>query len=492
MALRRVRFNYTEQFSTTVPGYMPRSGILGMTDFNSPGWGFIAGWQPNIRTLTDDQRFNPNPNNLKGDWLRENADWITPSVFQNREVIQQYTQNYDARATVEPFKDFRIDLELSKTFSETYTETFKDTSLVDGITQRVHAVPIRMGQMQVSYLALNTFFQDSQQDIKNLFLKFQDNRVVISQRLGTGEHQDENLADRGYTDGYGSTQQDVLLPAFIAAYSGEDASSVRLDVFNTLPNLNWRLTYNGLSRIPFFKEIFTNFSLSHGYRSSLAVNNFRSSLPYLATLATGPIDTITFNFYPRLEISDVVIQEAFSPLIAIDATLVNGMSFNVDYKKSRQLALSTVNYQLNETQTKEIVLGFGYLLRNVDIPLLTGSKKKKGSSRKKEEEQKDDQKNQKNNQRGGRGRGLQGKDLDINFNMSLRDDVTYAHRLDEGIFEPTRGNYQLSLSPSAEYQLNRRLSLRLFFDYRRTVPKTSAGFPRTDTSGGIVVSFQLN
>ena len=87
---------------------------------------------------------------------------------------------------------------------------------------------------------------------------------------------------------------------------------------------------------------------------------------------------------------------------------------------------------------------------------------------------------------------MQGKDLDINFNMSLRDDVTYAHRLDEGIFEPTRGNYALSLSPSAEYQINRQLSLRLFFDYRRNVPKTSAGFPRTDTSGGIMVSFRLN
>ncbi len=491
MALRRVRFNYSEQFSTTVPGYTPRSGILGMTDFDSPGWGFIAGWQPNIRTLSDDQRFNPRPDNIKGDWLRENADWITPSVFQNREVIQQYTQNYDARATVEPFKDFRIDVELTKTFSETYTETFKDTSLVDGVTELVHTVPIRIGQMQVSYFAMNTFFQDSQQEIKDLFLKFSDNRVVISNRLGVGQHDDENLADRGYTRGFGSTQQDVLLPAFIAAYSGEDASSVDLDIFNTLPNLNWRLTYNGLSRVPFFQEIFTNFSLSHGYRSSLAVNNFRSSLPYLATLATGPIDTVTFNFYPRLEISDVVIQEAFSPLIAVDATLKNGMSFNVDYKKSRQLALSTVNYQLNETQTKEIVLGFGYLVRNLDIPFLTGSNKKKGSSRQKEEEQQQ-QGNRQNNQGGGRGRGLQGKDLDINFNMSLRDDVTFAHRLDEGIFEPTRGNYQLSLSPSAEYQLNRRLSLRLFFDYRRTVPKTSAGFPRTDTSGGIVVSFQLN
>ena len=156
------------------------------------------------------------------------------------------------------------------------------------------------------------------------------------------------------------------------------------------------------------------------------------------------------------------------------------------------LALSFVNSQLSETQTKEILVGFGYLLREVDIAFLTGSKKKKKSG-KKEEEEKDQNQNQKNNnRRGGSGRDLSAQDLDINFSFSLRDDVTFAHRLDEGVFEPTRGNYALSISPSAEYKLNRRLSLRLFFDYRRNVPKTSAGFPRTDTSGGLVVRFSLN
>lgn len=491
LAVRRVRFNYSEQMSTSVPGYLPRAGILGMTSFDSPGWGFVAGLQPNIRNLTDDQRFNPNPGNIQGDWLRENADWITPSVFQNQEVIQQYSQKYDAKATIEPFRDFRVDLELNKNYQETFTETFKDTSIVDGVKALVHTVPIEVGQMQVTYSALQTLFRDSRDEIIGLFKEFESNRVIISNRLGAGQHGDENLADLGYARGFGNTQQDVLLPAFIAAYTGEDARSVDLDIFNIMPKVNWRLTYNGLSKIPLFKDIFQNFSLTHGYRTTLAVSNFRSSLPYLATRDTEPIDTSSFNFYPRLEISDVVIQEAFSPLIAVDATLNNGMSFNVDYKKSRGLALSTVSYQLNETQTKEIVLGFGYLLRNVDIPFLTGSKKKKGrGSRDKEPEQPQDTNQQSN--RGPRGRGLQGKDLDINFNFSLRDDVTYAHRLDQGIIEPTRGNYTLSLSPSAEYQLNRRLSLRLFFDYRRTVPKTSAGFPRTDTSGGIIVSFQLN
>ncbi|HMQ48278.1 MAG TPA: cell surface protein SprA [Saprospiraceae bacterium] len=492
LSLRRVRFNYSERFTTVVPGYLPQSGILGMTDFDSPGWDFVAGIQPRIREISEDQRFNPNADNIAGDWLRENEQWITQSVFLNQDVSQDYTQNYDARATIEPFKDFRIELEMTKTYRETFTETFKDTSLF--IDQKVHAVPISIGSMQVSYFAMNTLFRDSKDEILELFDRFETNRVVISNRLGVGDHEDENLAEQGYAFGFGNTQQEVLLPAFIAAYTDEDPTTVNLDVFKTKPNVNWRLTYNGLSRVPLFANLFQNFSLTHGYKTNLSVSNFRSSLPYLRNRdqITGPLDTANFNFFPRLEISDVVIQESFAPLIAIDATLKNGMSFLVDYKKSRTLALSTVSYQLNETQSKEIVLGFGYLLRNVDIPFLTGSGKKK-KSRFKNEEDAEDQQNQQNNRGGGRGsRGLQSQDLDINFDFSLRDDITYAHLLDQDIAEPTRGNYTLSISPSMEYQLNQRLSLRLFFDYRQTRPKTSIGYPRTDTSGGIVVSFQLN
>ena len=492
LSLRRARFNYTEQMSTTVPGFMPQSEILGMNNFDAPGWGFVAGLQPKIRTITDDQRFNPNANNIEGDWLRENSDWITPSVFHNREVLQQYTQNYDARVTVEPFKDFRIDLELTSSYSENYSETFKDTSLIDGVTQLVHTVPITMGSKQVSYSALNTLFMDSKNDILDLFQRFEDNRVIISRRLGSGLHEDDDLAGYGYAFGYGNTQQDVILPAFIAAYTDQDANTIGTDLFDIMPKVNWRLQYNGLSRIPLFQKIFTNFSLSHGYRSSFAVNNYRSSLPYLATLAESDgLDTASFNFFPRLEISDVVIQEDFSPLIGVDMTLTNGISFNAEYKKSRTLALSTVNYQLNESQSEEFVIGFGYLLQDVDIPFLTGSKKKKKKKKDEEEEAQNNQQGR-SGRGGARSRGLQTRDLNIDFNFSIRDDVTYAHRLDEGITDPTRGTYTLTFSPSAEYQLNERLSLRLFFDYRKTEPALSTSPPQTNSSGGIIVSFQLN
>lgn len=485
MLVRRARLNYTERFSTTLPGFMPETSLMGLSSgFDAPGWGFVAGLQPNIRNLAESEY------GTSRDWLHQNRQWITPSVFLNQEVIQDYTQTIDARATIEPFTDFRIEIEANKSYNETHTEYFKVLGTDPGDRTYSHTIPQKLGSMTISYFALNTFFNGNEvQDIRGLFSEFENNRVIISQRLGSGFHQDENLANAGYTDGYGRTQQDVLLPAFIAAYTGEDARSVGLDVFDSQFRPNWRLTYNGLSRIPLFQNIFSNFSLSHSYKSTLTVNNFNTGLDYLRTRDMGGINELNFNFYPRLEIPQVAIQEAFSPLIAVSATLQNGMSFNVDYKKARNLAMSFVNNQLSETQTEEFVIGFGYKVRGLDIPFLTGSNKRKRRNR---EDEQQDQQTQDPRQGGGRGSQLQAQDLDINFDLSLRDDVTFNHLLDQNTVEPTRGNYALSISPSAEYKLNQRLSLRLFFDYRRNRPKTSAGFPRTDTAGGIIVRFQLN
>jgi cell surface protein SprA len=483
LSLRRARFNYTERFQTVVPGFMPQSKLLGMeSGFGAPGWGFVAGLQPRIRDLNESEWYT------EQDWLFQNRQYISRSIFFNQEVIQDFTQNYDVQVNLEPIKDFRVDLELNRSFTENHTQLFKDT-VPDAFIDYVHATPLYAGSLTTSFSALSTLFQDSRQEIVQLFKEFEQNRIVISRRLGIDPHQDPNLAEQGYTYGYGKDQQDVLIPAFLAAYTGQDPNRVSMNIFSTKPRVNWRLSYNGLSRVPLFSKVFTNFNVSHGYRSSLSVNNFETSIDFLSTREDfNGIDTLSGNFFPRLEIPQVVIEESFSPLIGVDATLQNGMSFNFNFKKARSLAWSFTNKQLNETQTKEFVIGFGYLLRNVDIPLLTGSKKKRRPAPKPETTQPQTTPNQ----RGGRGAQLQGRDLDINFDFSVRDDVTFAHRLDEGIFEPTRGSYSLSLSPSAEYKLNRRLSLRLFFDYRRNVPKTSAGFPRTDTAGGVVVRFTLD
>jgi len=480
MSLRTIRVTYTQRYSTSLPGFMPQAKLMGLSPgFDAPGWDFVAGLQPRIRTLRDDEYYSST------DWLSGIGDkgWISKSVYLNREVIQDYQENLDLRATIEPFRDFRIDLEASKRFTETHTEYFKDT-LPDGESIFTHNIPKKMGTMTVSYSALNTLFKDGRDEIIELFKTFEKNRVVISRRLGTGTHSDPVLSELGYTEGYGRTQQDVLIPAFISAYQGSDPTGIGLNIFEILPRVNWRLSYNGLSKLPLFSGIFQNFSINHSYRASLTVNSFGTGLDYLRTRNDGGINELNGNFYPRLELPQVGIQEAFSPLISINATTKNGMTFQVDYNKSRNLGMSFISNQLSETQVTEFVIGFGFLMRDVDIPFLTGKGGGGALS------------NIFGNETSSAGPQtagqLRGKDLDMNFNLRLRDDVTFNHLLDQGIIEPTRGNYALSISPSVEYKMNQRLSLRLFFDYNRNVPKTSAGFPRTNTAGGIVVRFALN
>ncbi len=483
MLVRRARFNYSEAMGTVLPGFLPQARLFGMgSGFGAPGWAFIAGWQPRIRDLDESDYGNPDK-----DWLYRVATqegWISDNVLVNQEVLQERNQKYDFRGTLEPFRDFRIDLEMTKDYTQNHTQYFKDTIPGAG-GDFYHLVPKDYGALTVTYSAMNTFFDDTREDIIALFRRFEANRVVISQRIGTGEHDDPLLAQQGYTKGYGRTQQDVLLPAFIAAYTKQDPNTVSLDIFDTRPRLNWRLTYNGLSRVKPFQGLLQNFSLTHGYRSTLAINNYATGIDFLRTRDQGAINELNSNFYPRLEVPQLVIQESFAPLVAVDATLNNGMSMGVSYNKSRILAMSFVSYQLSETQTKELVISFGYLLRNLNIPFLQIDLTGGGGGRGRRNQDPQDQPAPRAGQ-------LQGRDLNITFNLSMRDDVTFNHLLDQNIIEPTRGNYSLSFSPAAEYQMSRNLALRLFFDYRRNIPKTSAGFPRTDTAGGIVVRFQLN
>lgn len=479
LLVRSLRGSYSETFRTVIPGFTPETALLGLSEgFEAPGWGFVAGLQPKIRTLDESQW------GTSDDWLHQNQNWISSSPFLNQEVIQDYTQTYNGNLTLEPFNDFRIDIELKRQYTENHTQYFKDTTK-DNTLNYVHAVPKDVGSMDITFSALETMFQNDRQSIIDLFARFEANRVVISQRLGSGVHGDENLADRGFTEGYGSTQQDVLIPAFVAAYTGEDPTTVKLNIFDQLPKPNWRLTYNGLSRIPLFQELFSDFTLSHNYSSSLRVNTYNTGLDFLRTQAFGGLDVESQNFYSRIEIPEVTIDESFAPLIAMKATFMNGMNLSIDYKKSRRLAMNFGSKRLNETQSEAIEVGFGYIIQGVEFGFLGGGKNRK------KPDTPTDQNN--NRQSGNQGRGqLQTQDLDLSFSLSISDDVTFTHILDQGIIEPTRGNYALSISPYAEYQLNKQLSLRVFFDYRRNVPKTSAGYPRTNASGGVIVRFALN
>jgi cell surface protein SprA len=340
----------------------------------------------------------------------------------------------------------------------------------------------------MSFGALPTLFQGSGaqevEGIKAIFSQFEKNRAIVSHRLAQ-----EVRTDTAYSEGYGRTQQQVLVPAFLAAYTGKDAKTFTLDIFKLLPKANWRLSYNGLAKLPLFADLFQSFTLTHGYKSTLTVNSFITGLDFLRTRPVGGINPLNGNFYPRLEIPDITINESFNPLVSIAATLKSGMNFNFEYKSSRILQMSFVSNQLAETRTKEILIGYGHNIPDFNFPF---AKAKKSKAKKAPKKPLPSILGGNNGQNGQNTSQSQPHNLRLQFNFSLRDDVTFNHLLDQNVIEPTRGNFALSISPSAEYKVNQRLSLRLFTDYRRNRPRTSAGFPRTEVNGGLVVRFQLN
>ena len=501
LALRSVRVNYSEDFETVVPGFLPEPDFLGQAPgFSSPGWGFVAGLQPRIRELAEDERGGPD------DYLMElaNGGYLSENPLLSQDVIQNFSRRWDGSATIEPWKDFRLELTIDRTFSENYTETFKITSKDPQNQAYEHAVPIRDGALTLTNGGAMSLFNQDTTDLNDLFATFSSNRLVISQRLAqtnadpTALHSDPILAQQGYAFGYGPNQQDVLLPAFLAAYRDEDPNTVSLNPFDLKASPNWRFTWTGLDKVGNLGDVFRRVNIQHGFQSTFSISSYGTSLDYLDALdeATQPqlvgYDTVSQNYFPRIEIPNVTESKSFAPLLSIEAELQNGLSMNFSYQSQDNRSINIISKLLSEQVSKEVTGGFGVVLSDVHIGFLQGKKKKRRNNAK--EQPKENQRPQPNNRRGGGGRSggrLKISDMDIQFQFSLRDGKTYASRLNPEIREIVEGSRVLSLAPSVEYQVNNLLSLRAFFDYRKTTPFNPLGFPQTAASGGVEVRFQL-
>ncbi|MFT4759218.1 MAG: cell surface protein SprA [Paraglaciecola sp.] len=484
LMVRSLQLDFSEEFGTIVPGYGPDVDLFGMKNFESPGWDFVFGIQPNLSLASQGTQAN---------WLDKNKQFIVPNAKLYEKVSQTKNDRYKAKLKIEPFKDFKLELNAEKSHQETHTERFAfDVESND----YGHAITNDMGTYEMTYFAMQTLFKKDS-ELLGLFNEFEDNRIIIANRLAPDEerpHQDSLYGALGFPYGYGGNHQSVSIPAFLAAYTGEDPTTVGISddytatLFSQLPRVNWRLNYTGLGKLPMFKNIFQSFKISHGYQSTLRVSSYQTNLDYVNGGQTYNTTRDNFNYYSRFNTPNLVISEAFSPLIGIDMRFKNTMSIRFESKKSRELAILFDELgQLSETRAEDWSLGFGYTLNGVEFGFLSKKKKKKKPTP--EEEAKSKKKGIVRNR--GNGAGEAG-DLTLAFDFSLRDDITNEFIIDnEGSEIPSRGSTRLSINPSAEYRLNKQLSLRLFFDYSKTTPKTSIGFPQTNISSGVTVRFEL-
>jgi cell surface protein SprA len=482
-SLKHITFNYSDNSSSSVFGYLDSTHALGM-DFHSmqPGWKYVFG-----------QRADTNFINRLGKRGLLSAD----TTFNNQNLIS-YAQKISATAVLEPVRDLHITINLDKTFGQNYSELYKDTAGGSGFSR---LNPYMAGSFSVSFISFQTLFTKYRPDqISTTFEKFENYRSIISSRLGNiNPYTGSLVGTDGYAKGYGRYAQDVLIPAFVAAYTGKSPSTIALvnekggDVSSNpfsgyLPKPNWHLSYNGLARLPWFNKIFTSFAITNGYTSSLSMNSFTSQLNYSDPLGYGQpgfIDTLTGNFVPFYAVPNITIQEAFAPLIDIDMQFVNQVQAKVGYNRSRQLSLSLIDYQLSETHSSEITIGAGFRKRGVPLPFgwkVPGNGKTPannssgtpappgapGSTPKKVE-----------------------NDLTLRLDFSIRDDATSSSYLDQNSSLPTGGQRVIRIDPSIDYVLNSRINLKLYFDQQRTTPKISTTPPIVTTKAGIQIRISL-
>lgn len=465
--VKRVSLNYTGKRSTIIPGFMYKSQYFGQNFTNkAPGFDFIFGMQPDSTWL----------NNAAND------GWISKSYLQNNPIIQTKNQGIKATAKLEPWRELNIDLNMEVNFNKTHREFFK----IDETQHYKHYKLGDEGGYTVSYITWKTMYDVvNEKNISKTYKQFEANRTIISKRLqavNPNSNGEFNDTITNYRQGYGPYATDVIVPSFIAAYSGTDASKLKnLNPLTTFPLPNWRLTYNGLSKFNMFKNIFSEISISHGYTSTLNINNFTSDLDFMGitndveqdvTLIDNliqedlgipsAINTSTGNFYTYYRIPNVSITEQLSPLIGINTTLKIGTTLKFEYKKARTLGMNFQDYQLSESKSEEFIIGAGHKFKDVKMPFKIGKKETE----------------------------IKGQ-LSVNCDFSYKKMLTTNYRLDQDISEPTSGNTTIRIAPSVDYSINDKLIISLFYERTKLIPAVSTSFPTVNYKGGIKIKFAL-
>lgn len=439
MSVKNVSFNYTVTNGIFLPGFTGTPQYFG-NDFNSnvPGLPFVFGAQdPNVRFILADAGF----------------------MSRDENIFSQYTQNstknFAPKARIEPIRELVIDLNFQKTEIFNTLTTYK----YDPTTQEYQSFGLQnSGSYTSTFNSIRTAFDKlDDRNRSQTFAQFENNRYTIAYRLANADSRSVGLGTGGYPDGYSKTQQEVLIQAFLSAYSGTDPNKQSLSPFPKIPFPSWNVTYSGLNRLKAVKRFFNNITLRHAYSSTYAVSNFTTSINQDERYTTSN------DFRAHYLIKDVVINESFSPLIKIDLGWKNNLTTGVEYRMSRTAQLMVNNARVNETQRKEFIIALGYKTTGLRLRWIKINRKPL----------------------------VLANDLNIRLDFSILDTKTLVLGLDDPLGKPQQGNKIVSIKPTIDYNINKKLNLRIFYDRRSTNPLVATSFPTAITQGGVSLRYTI-
>ena len=448
-----------------IPGFMPGIGSwLGQGSTSAgraPGWGYAFG---------DVRRSYINEAAGNG-WLINNENNVNPAMINSSITVM-------GMANLEIIPELKVKLDV-KHFDSRDTEI---RYMYSGMPET------RGGTFLMTTIGLGGFFSgsgDARKGYKSdVFQKMLDNRSILASRI-QGRYVGQNYPDAGFISetGYKNTEfnpgngtlglnsSDVIIPAFIAAYTNKNPNKVGLTAFPSLKSVlpNWDITYDGLTRIPALAKHFKSISLKHRYTGSYNVGGYTSHLNWVNAGIEGDLgfirNTETGVPIPSMgyDISSVTLVEAFNPLLGIESTLINNITTNARYTKNRTINLNVTSYQLVESFNDDITIGLGYKYAEFNKIL---KMKRKG---------------------------------DFSSDLTVRVDYTYSKRLslvrklEDGNTQATQGSISKTMQFQAEYGVSKRVALKAFYDLQINEPLvSSSAFPTSNSNYGVSIQISLD
>ena len=456
-SVKRIQLNYSENNGSFLPGYLQTPDFIGSF---KPSLGYVFGSQRDIRYLA-----------AKNGWLTVFPDF-------NQQYTEVTNKNLTFSANLTPIRDLKIDLTAGRTYSENLTENFNTIDENgDGLSDDYNPlIQNTLGNFNISTVLIKTAFSNSDENSSETFDAFRENRLVIARRLALDAGIDFNNASNfengdlnSFPLGYGKTNQSVLLPAFLSAYTGDDPSTSSLGAFRDIPIPNWTLKYTGLMKLKWFKKNFKRLSISHGYNAMYTINQFRSNLDYnegnpaLDFVSQNPnVLDQSDNYKNEFLYSNINLMEQFSPLFKLDFEMKNSIKILAEVKKDRLLSLSFDNNLLTEIQGNEYIFGFGYRVKDLRIrSSLAGASQ------------------------------IIKSDLNMKLDLSIRNNKTIIRYLDLDNNQVTSGQTIWNFKYSADYDFSRNLTGIFYFDYSFSEYAISTAFPQTTIRSGFTMRYNF-
>lgn len=465
MMPRSLSFKWRSSHSLNLPLYSPNVGnVFGQsTSYGpmAPGLDFAFGFY--------DKDYVEKA--LDRGWLITETDQVSPALWSS-------TKEFSFELNLEPIKGLKILLttnltdtrteqmqfmyaDIPTTFSGSYVRT------ACAISTSLRSSNAKNGYQSAAFDKFLAYIPQVAQRIQNSY--------ASTTYPNSGFMEGNAMAGTAYNpevSKVSTTSSDVLIPAFLAAYTGGDPGKTTLDLFPGLSSMrpNWRVTYDGLINLGNMRKWFKSFTISHAYQCTYSVGSFTSYTNWIkAPDGSGTqgfiLDETTQTPIPSspFNISSVSITEKFAPLIGVKFTLFNDITFNAEYRDSRTINLNSSAGQIVETTSKQMTFGAGYKIANFNKILKIGGKQ-----------------------------GSVSNDLTLNLDLSFSNNQSLIRRIETAFTQATQGTSTFSINFMASYVLSKRVTLSAFFDHQANTPLVSnSSYPTSNSNYGIAVNVSL-